>query len=98
MDAAILTVMETRRTDAERSKSWISRWESAVSASLNVLETEIQTCSDQIDIGQIAIGCALGYLDFRLGALNWRQDRVNLEGWLDRFATRASMQQTAPVD
>jgi glutathione S-transferase len=98
MDAAILTVMETRRTDAERSKSWISRWESAVSASLNVLETEIQTCPDQVDIGQIAIGCALGYLDFRLAALNWRHDRVNLGEWFDRFATRVSMQQTVPID
>jgi glutathione S-transferase len=98
MDAAIATVMETRRTDAEQSKSWLARWETAIIASLNVLETEILTCPDQIDIGQIAIGCALGYLDFRLGALNWRLDRVNLEKWFDLFATRASMQQTIPVD
>jgi glutathione S-transferase len=98
MDAAIATVMETRRTDAESSKLWLARWETAIIASLNVLETEIQTCPDQIDIGQIAIGCALGYLDFRLAALNWRHDRVNLGKWFDRFATRASMQQTIPVD
>jgi glutathione S-transferase len=98
MDAAIATVMETRRTDAERSSSWITRWETAMIASLNVLETEIQTCPDQIDLGQIGIGCALGYLDFRLSVLNWRNDRVQLAQWFDRFNDRASMQQTAPVD
>jgi glutathione S-transferase len=98
MDAAISIVMETRRTDAERSKLWLVRWEAAIIASLNVLAAEIQNCADDIDIGQIAIGCALGYLDFRLSALNWRHDRVPLGQWYDRFAARKSMQQTIPVD
>jgi glutathione S-transferase len=98
MDAAISIVMEIRRTDAERSTNWMTRWTTAINASLDVLETDIQTCPDPVDIGQIAIGCALGYLDFRLADLHWRTDRVNLTTWFDRFATRESMKLTLPVD
>ena len=98
MDAAIAIVMETRRTDAERSKSWITRWEKAINASLDVLESEIQNCFTNIDIGQITVACALGYLDFRLSDLTWRNDRVQLTQWFDLFSTRPSMKQTIPVD
>jgi glutathione S-transferase len=98
MDAAISIVMEIRRTDAERSNNWITRWTTAINASLDILETDILTCSDPVNIGQIAIGCALGYLDFRLADLHWRTDRVKLATWFDLFATRESMKITNPID
>ncbi|WP_310427717.1 glutathione S-transferase N-terminal domain-containing protein [Chamaesiphon sp. VAR_48_metabat_135_sub] len=98
MDAAIAIVMETRRTDAEQSTAWINRWATAINASLDVLETEIQNSDDNIDVGKITIGCALGYLDFRLSDLHWRNERGYLTKWFDRFVTRKSMKQTVPID
>ena len=50
----------------------------------------------QIDMGQIALACALGYLDLRHGARDWRKPRPQLAAWAERFAARDSMIATAP--
>jgi len=47
-------------------------------------------------IGEISIGCALGYLDFRFGDLDWRSPQPGLARFYDRFAARPSMQATRP--
>lgn len=49
-----------------------------------------------LDIGQIAVGAALGYLDFRLAARDWRSGRDALAAWHKGFAARDSMVATAP--
>ena len=51
-----------------------------------------------VDAGQIAIGAALGYLDFRLDARNWRSAAPALADWYGHFAARPSMQATVPQD
>ena len=50
-----------------------------------------------LDPGQIAVGCALGYLDFRHDARGWRTGRPHLAAWYAGFAARPSMQATRPV-
>jgi glutathione S-transferase len=47
-------------------------------------------------MGQIAVGAALGYLDFRQADRDWRVGRPRLSAWFDRFAARPSMQETLP--
>ncbi len=47
-------------------------------------------------LGQIAAGCALGYLDFRFAADNWRAGRPGLAAWAEGFAKRPSMMASAP--
>ena len=49
-------------------------------------------------IGHIAIGCALGQLDFRWADRDWRRRRPALAGWEIEFADRPSAQATAIVD
>jgi glutathione S-transferase len=49
-------------------------------------------------IGQIAIGCALGWLDFRYPNEVWRERHRRLATWYDGFATRRAMQETAPKE
>ena len=46
---------------------------------------------------QIAVGCALGYLDLRHDARSWRAGRPALAAWAARFAERPAMQATRPV-
>lgn len=44
----------------------------------------------------ITLGCALGYLDFRMPQLVWRDGRAVLIRWYELFAARKSMQATIP--
>jgi hypothetical protein len=39
------------------------------------------------DTGEIALACALGYLDLRFSGI-WREDHPALVEWLDGFAAR----------
>ena len=49
-----------------------------------------------LTIGQIAIGCALGYLDFRYASEGWRERHPTLAKWYADFARRKSMLATIP--
>ncbi|HJV69402.1 glutathione S-transferase C-terminal domain-containing protein, partial [Ideonella sp.] len=44
----------------------------------------------------IAVGCALGYLDFRYPQIDWRADHPNLHKLYDKLAARPSFVDTAP--
>jgi glutathione S-transferase len=48
------------------------------------------------NIASITLGCALGYLDFRMPQLGWRDGRATLGQWYASFSQRKSMQATAP--
>ena len=47
-------------------------------------------------IATITLGCALGYLDYRMPQLGWREGRAALSRWYESFAARKSMQATVP--
>lgn len=49
-----------------------------------------------VDIGSITLGCALGYLDFRMPQLEWRTGRAALAKWYETFSQRKSMLATVP--
>ena len=68
-------------------------------AALERLEAEAPSLGDEpFGIGQIAIGCALSYLDFRFAALEWRAGRPALTAWHDGFSGRPSATATAFQD
>ncbi len=48
------------------------------------------------NIASITLGCALGYLDFRMPQLDWRSGHAPLVQWYERFSQRKSMQATIP--
>jgi glutathione S-transferase len=50
------------------------------------------------DIGDIAIGCALGYLDYRFGTLAWRTDAPRLAAWFDALGARPSFRATEAAE
>ena len=63
-----------------------------------MLEREVPRFHRQITIGQITVGCCLGWLDFRYGAEDWRIGRSLLADWYSMFMTRASMVATVPEE
>ncbi len=68
-------------------------------AVLDSLEREADAlAASRFDIGHIAIGCALSYLDFRFAEEDWRKDHARLASWHAVFAARPSVLATRPVD
>lgn len=98
MDAAIAVIYEGRlRPPAMQFDDWREAQWAKVARALDALESRwISHLSGPLDMGQIAVGCALGYLEFRHSARNWRAGRPALAGWFDGFAARPSMQATLP--
>jgi glutathione S-transferase len=95
VDAAILLRFE----DARPSPKWPA-WQAAqtrrIVQSLDLLERDARMFPASLDIGQIAVACAIGYLDFRFGSLQWRNSRPQLATWFEAFGARPSMRETAP--
>ena len=83
-EAALLQVYEGRWRAAEhQDERWVSHQAGKVSRALVALEAAPP--SGPIDVGQIALACALGYLDLRFAG-TWRAENPNLVAWLDGFA------------
>jgi len=105
LDAAILGRYETLRPREFQWQEWLDAQLRKVRGALSSLEMECEA-GDLTDvvrdaaptIGQITIGCALGYLDFRYASEAWRERHRRLAAWYEGFAQRRSMQETAPKD
>lgn len=97
-DAAILMVYEARvRPEDKRYAPWVEGQWAKIDRALDALESRwMDHLTGPMDMGQISVACALGYLDFRHGPRGWRQGRPDLATWYDGFAERPSMQATVP--
>jgi glutathione S-transferase len=100
-DAAILCRYESvLRPEALRWPDWLQGQMKKVTGGLDWLEANVASVgragAAEVDLGQIAVACALGYLDFRFADTDWRKARPRLSGWFMEFSQRASMQRTMP--
>ena len=98
LDAALSMVYENRmRPEGKRFPAWIDAQWAKVSRALDAIESSwMGHLAGPLDMAQIAVGCALGYLDFRLDARHWRDSRPKLAAWSADFAKRPSMLATVP--
>lgn len=98
LDAAVLMIYEGRaRPEALHHPPWVEGQWAKVSRGLDALqENWMGLLSGPVNAGQIAAGCALGYLDFRHPARDWRAGRDALAVWYARFAERPAMRETQP--
>jgi glutathione S-transferase len=88
MDASLLQVYEGRWRDAAKHEAkWVEHQAGKVSRATSYLEAAPPTLGDKIHVGQIAVACALGYLDLRFQGA-WRKDYPHLVAWLDGFSAR----------
>ncbi|MDD9922778.1 MAG: glutathione S-transferase [Boseongicola sp.] len=99
LDAALLMVYENRlRSEETRSTEWVEAQWAKITRSLDAIEDRwISHMHGPLTMGQIAVACALGYLDLRHDARQWREGRLALAAWFAKFEDRASMQATLPV-
>lgn len=97
-DAAVLMVYEKRsRPEDMVYAPWVEGQWDKVARALDVLQDRWQSLLEgPLNMGQISVGAALGYLDFRHPDRDWRDGRKTLAGWYATFAERPSMQATMP--
>lgn len=98
-DAAVLMRYELAvRPEASRSPEWLEAQWQKIGRALGALEARwMSHLAGPLDVGQIAVGCALGYLDLRHSERNWRAPHPALAAWFAAFAARPSMLATAPA-
>ena len=98
IEAAILMLYEGRlRPEEKRFDAWVEGQWAKIARALDTLEGRwMSHLNGPLDMGQIAIGVALSYLDFRFDARGWRQGRPELARWHEAFAARESMAATVP--
>ena len=95
--AALLVRYETMaRPEALRWQDWTEGQLGKVHDGLAWLEKAAPGFGERVDIGTIAFGCALGYLDFRFPQFDWRSEAPAAARWFAAFNARPSMQATLP--
>ena len=103
LDAAVAARLEAvwpGRTDAERCQAWIDRHidkvQTSVAAMARDLGEKAWCCGLHLSLADIAVGCALSYLDFRFPDLAWRAQYPQLVRLVDKLNQRPSFIQTQP--
>lgn len=104
MDAAQLARVEavwSGRTDAQRSQVWIERQLDKIQNGLRAMNQGLGDkpfCTGiHMSLADIAVGCALAYLDFRFAHIDWRAEHPHLARLQDKLAQRPSFSETAHV-
>jgi glutathione S-transferase len=99
-DATVAIVQERKRPAQQQSGEFIERQAHKVSAGLAEMARELSDrvwCNGEAySLGDIAAGCALGYLDLRDPGRDWRRDYPNLARHAEKLGKRASFIDTAP--
>ena len=104
LDASILARLEATwsgRSAEQRSQVWIDRQMSRVMAVLKAMSQGLADkpycAGTHFSLADVAVGTALGYLDFRFPHIAWRADHANLLRLHDKLATRPSFMETQPL-
>lgn len=104
LDAAILARLEATwagRSDVQRSQAWIDRQLRKVRDSLKAMSQGLGDkpfCSGiHLSLSDVAVGCALGYLDFRFPQIDWRTEYPNLRRLQDKLMLRPSFIDSRPA-
>jgi len=94
MDACVPRRGELAKPKEAGRDALIARWRGAVDRTLDALEAELPY--QAVDIGSIAVACALGYLDFRFPQEPWRGTRPRLAAWFAAFGQLPAVAATVP--
>ncbi|MEM7057829.1 MAG: glutathione S-transferase [Pseudomonadota bacterium] len=97
IDSALLAAYERRmRPEEMHFEPWVDGQLAKARRALQAFDARVDELSGPLGIDQIALGCGIGYIDFRHGTLGWREGCQKLDAWYEKFAQRPSMQATKP--
>lgn len=100
-DAVVLIFLERKRIAAQQNPEWIARQKDKVGRALEFMSTQLGEentwcMGTHFSLADICVGCALGYLDFRLAELNWREKHANLASLYEKLMQRTSFAESVP--
>ncbi len=95
-DAVVRRVQELRAPEDRRANEVIQRQTASIEAAFAVADRASAKFPAEPTIGEIAIACAIGYLDLRVPNDGWRDRYTQLARWLDHFSQRPSVEATKP--
>jgi glutathione S-transferase len=100
LDAGVLVFLENRRPENERSPAWIERQMGKIDRSLAFMAQELGKKSfcmgDGFSLADVAVGCALFWIELRFPQVEWRHRYPNLHALAEKLAQRKSFQETIP--
>ena len=100
LDAGVSIVVEGRRPEHLRSEDWVNRQRKKIVSALNSMERGISPnhfCMGvNFSLADVSVGCALGFIEFRMPELNWRDNHPNLTALYERLMARPSFATTVP--
>jgi glutathione S-transferase len=92
--------MEKRRPADKQSAEWMDRQQQKIERALQAMSEDLGRrawCTGATyNLSDVAVGCALGYLDLRMPDLHWREQYPNLGKLFDKLSKRASFKDSAP--
>jgi glutathione S-transferase len=94
MDATVIRRLEQMLPREPGRDGVIAKQEAKITRTLDLLEADPP--AQHLDIGAIAVACALGYLDLRFAESRWREGRPKLAHWYEGMAARPELARTAP--
>ena len=101
MDAALVARLEATwagRSAEQRCEAWIARQRAKIDTALHAMSKGLGDkafCSGvHFSLSDVAVGCALAYLDFRFPDIAWRQTHPNLAKLQDKLSLRPSFIET----
>ncbi len=99
-DAGVLIFLEKRRSADKQDPAWVDWQRGKVERGLAALEDAMLDKTfmhgDAFGVADIAVGCLLQWLEFRLPEVEWLKNRPSLTALYARLSTRASFQCTVP--
>ena len=96
MDSAVSISYELRLRPQEKvSAEWTDAQWTKVMGGCDALQSQwMDLLNGPLTMAHISIACALGYLDLRHDARNWRQGHDALAAWFADFSKRPSFRET----
>ncbi len=101
LDAGVLVFLEKGQRPPElQSAAWIERQMGKIHASLKAMSNglgETPFCTGiHYSLADVAVGCALGWLNFRFPEIDWRTTYPNLQKLYEKLSERPSFKDTVP--
>lgn len=100
-DAGVAMFLERKRPSTPEGEKWIERQRNKVDLGIAMAAAELgerDWCHGvAITAADIALACALFWLEFRLPEIKWREQHPGLAAWADRIGERPSFAETRPA-
>jgi len=101
LDAGLLLRYESLRPKKEQSRAWTEKQAGKLRRGLAAIAAELGERAwchgDRYTLADIAVGCCLGWVDFRKpGGIRWRDEYPNLAHHYDKLMERPAFADTAP--